>query len=273
MTPFYRQIRKAVEKSGLSNSALCLHTSFSDFSAYDKDPEAFVKAFLDCGCTLIVPTHSWGYLTSPSLFLRPLRNAWDYSINNPPNSGKEFTTSSLIVDKEMGVISRIVLEHSGSIRGNHPLCSFTGIGPLAKEIIPTQTWQDVNAPVRKLVELDGYAVMAGTDLTTLTALHYAEQVAGKTLFMRWALEKSECLAVESGGCSKGFQALWPQLQHLFQVVPVTESHLTSGKLSAIIEKAAEVISNTPSATICSNSCPVCRDTLSGGPVTHFNHVK
>ena len=80
-----------------------------------------------------------------------------------------------------------VLARPERLRGDHPLASFSAIGPLATDLIDGQHGGAVHAPLRALGEMDGAIVMVGVGLTRMTLLHLAEQEAGRTQFQRWAL--------------------------------------------------------------------------------------
>ena len=53
---------------------------------------------------------------------------------------------------DMGAIPAAVLAMPGRVRGNHPLCSFAAIGPLADELVAAQQPLHVFAPLRALAE-------------------------------------------------------------------------------------------------------------------------
>jgi aminoglycoside 3-N-acetyltransferase len=87
----------------------------------------------------------------------------------------------------MGAIPAAVVTREGRARGVHPLNSFSALGPRADELIRDQTAIDVYAPFEHLREMGGSVVMMGVGLDSMTLLHYAEQLAGRALFIRWAV--------------------------------------------------------------------------------------
>lgn len=63
----------------------------------------------------------------------------------------------------------------------------------------------VYTPLKQLVEMDGYIILMGVDLTKMTLLHLAEQKAGRNLFLRWTKNQSgDPMYAKVGGCSNGF---------------------------------------------------------------------
>jgi len=60
------------------------------------------------------------------------------------------------------------------------------VGPLAQQLISGQQPLNVYAPFRALAEAGGWVVLMGVGPDKLTLLHYAEQLAGRIPFRRWA---------------------------------------------------------------------------------------
>jgi aminoglycoside 3-N-acetyltransferase len=113
-----------------------------------------------------------------------------------------------MVGSAMGILPRILLEKFPHTRGNHPLASFSATGPRSDFLTSTQTPDKPFAPIEQLIADKGKILLLGTDLTSVTALHYAEQLAGLSMLIRWALLSNgsiqECVV---SGCSLGFEKL------------------------------------------------------------------
>src|SRR6185295_13865210 len=119
------------------------------------------------------------------------------------------------IDHDMGAIPETLVAWPGHVRGNHPLDSFTAVGPHAAELVAEQAPSDAYAPLRTLIQLQGFVLLMGVGLERLTLLHLAEKEAGRILFRRWANDQyGQPMAVEVGGCSEGFGRLEPHLHHL-----------------------------------------------------------
>jgi len=169
-----------------------------------------VSGLLDVGCTVLVPTFSWGFAVQPPPPMRPQRNGTDYNVSAMSAAGAtrifDRATSELDQDS-MGAIPAAVLAMDGHIRGHHPLNSFAAVGPLAAEVVTGQEPLSVYQPLEALARLGGYAVLMGVGLTSMTLLHLAEQYAGRNPFRRWANgSDGRPMMVETGGCSNGFAA-------------------------------------------------------------------
>lgn len=204
------ELRAAVEQLGIAGMPVCIHSSLRSFGGIEGGGRAVLDAFVDTGCTVLVPTFSWGFAVPPPESIRPRQNGWDYShfSVDAEGVGRIYTPESNEVDEDMGVLPRLVLSSTGRIRGEHPLCSFTAIGPAAQALIRSQTYDDIMAPLRILAEQSGVVLTMGVGLTSLTLLHLAEAIAGRSLFLRWANDRSgRPVGVRTGGCSEGFDRL------------------------------------------------------------------
>ena len=175
----------AIDELRLRGRVVGVHSSLRSFGGLDGGADAFIDAFLEVGCTLLVPTHSWGFATNHAPGLRPARNGWDYSMNvAPPAFDGVFSVGSNAIDRNMDAIPRAVLARSERVRGNHPVASFAAIGPSARGLVGGQGGDAVHAPLCALAEHDGAILLVGVGLTRMTLLHWAEQVAGRAQFRR-----------------------------------------------------------------------------------------
>lgn len=262
-------VEAGVHALGLMGRPVCLHSSLRSFGAVERGADAIVDGFLGVGCTLMVPSFSWRYAVLPVDDLTPERNAWDYDAPRKLDAEPEaFATSSAEIDSRMGAIPAAVVRRAGRVRGDHPLCSFTAVGPSAETAVGSESWDDVYAPLRWLANNDGALVLAGVNLTSMTLIHYAEQLAGRTLFRRWALNRdSEVVMVPVGSCSDGFEQLRPTLASLETTTNVGESAWRCYPAVAALDALVSAIRDNPQLTRCNNpECVRCRDSIAGGPL-------
>lgn len=230
-----------------------------------------MTAFLAEGCTVTVPTFSWGFAVPPPASDRPARNGWDYDDFPGPTAGlgRVYDPSSNEIDKDMGAVPAAVLLWPARWRGEHPLSSFSAVGPLAEVLITAQRPLDVWAPLRALVEADGAVLLMGVGFERMTLLHLAEQMAGRSPFVRWANgPDGRPMGVQVGDCSPGFQKFGPVLQHLTRSCRVGNSLWQVVAARQAVEQAASAIRKCPRITHCAvPSCGRCRDAMLGGPIT------
>ena len=275
MNATYDDLVNAIESLNLAGKPVCVHASLRSFGNLEGGADALVTAFLAARCTLLVPTFSWSYAIPPPADQRLSRNGWDYDAYAGPTTGlnRVYTPTTPDLDREMGVIPAAVLAQPEAVRGNHPICSFTALGPLAADLIAPQGPVSVFAPLAALTRLDGAVLLMGVGLKRMTFLHYAEQVAGRTPFRRWANDaQGEPMAVEVGGCSEGFEQFAPFLESLGRMWFVGRSAWICYPSRATLEQAVAAIRRDPRVTRCPVSeCTRCQDAIAGGPILPDAH--
>jgi aminoglycoside 3-N-acetyltransferase len=264
------ELRIAVESLGLSGRPLCVHASLKSFGWVDGGANTIVDGLLLESCTVLVPTFSYSFMVPPPLDQCPLRNGWDYQTHavSTAGIGRIYSPRTNEFDREyMGAVPAAVLFRPGRVRGTHPLNSFAALGPLADELLAGQTADDVYAPLRALAERGGAIVLMGVDLTRMTFIHLAEQVAGRTMFRRWANgPDGRTIMVAAGGCSEGFGKLKPILTPLLRERRVGDSHWRVYPACETLETASEAIRANPFLTHCGlRICERCNDAVLGGP--------
>lgn len=262
-------IRRAIRAAGLSGQPLCVHSSLRSFGQVEGGAVTVVRALLDEECTVLVPTFSLTFSIPPPPDMRPPRNAWDYDhpIPDPLGVGRSYTPETNEVGGWLGVIPATVLEMEGRVRGNHPLNSFSAVGPLAHELVDRQAPDDVYAPLERLAELGGYVVLMGVGLTSMTLIHLAERMAGRTMFRRWANDiDGAAMMVEVGSCSTGFDRFDPVLAPFERRTMVGDSSWRIFPAGPALEAATQAIRDDPTITHCGKADCRCNDAVLGGPI-------
>jgi aminoglycoside 3-N-acetyltransferase len=262
-------IRAAIRELGLAGLPLEVHSSLSSFGRVEGGPATVVDALLAEGCTVVVPTFtSPTYLVEPLDAMRPERNGIDYETPDGRAGGanRVFTPESNEVNSTMGAIPAEVLARPERVRGSNPLCSFAALGPLADRV-REQRPLDVYAPLRILAAKDGWALLIGVDLRSLTLLHLAEEKAGRRLFRRWANgPDGKPMEVEVGSCSQGFLNFEPILAPLARETVVGESQWRAFPMREALAAASDAIRANPGITHCGDAdCLRCMDAVAGGP--------
>ena len=265
------RLKGALEQSGIAGKSVCIHASLRSFAPDKADAQMVLDSFLDAGCTVMTPVFSYGFLASPTEKYSPVRNGcgqYEWYRTHPLEPGIFSVHSKEISTEDMGAFARQVLLHPGCVRGNHPINSFAAVGKDARTLIGGQDWRHVYAPFEALCEQDGWVLLMGTDLTGATILHYAEQLSGRSLFVRWALDaegKTRPAAV--GGCSNGFERMRPHLEGIEKRITVGNSLWRLYPAREMADMGAALIRRQPSVTRCENpNCRRCTDAVQGGPM-------
>jgi aminoglycoside 3-N-acetyltransferase len=260
-------IARSLQELGLAGTPVCLHASLRSFARLADGPKSVIMGFLIAECTLMVPTFSWRFAVQPSPSEILPRNAWQR-----PRYSTEcraaYTSQTAEVDRDMGAISAAVAAWPGRVRSGHPLCSFSAIGPLARELVETQAPEEVWRPLEILVGFSGSVVLAGVGFEALTLLHLAERKAGRTPFRRWAcVADRRVIRVEVGGCSAGFGGFAEYLASITRRTQVAGSTWLVLPAGPTLERAIMVINADPTLTGCSDpDCERCHDAIAGGPI-------
>jgi aminoglycoside 3-N-acetyltransferase len=264
------ELRKAILAAGLADQPVCLHSSLKSFGWIRGGPRSLLDVLLEAGSTVLVPTFSYAYLVRPPPHLRCQQNGIDYACLDwiPANNRLVYSPESDRLDlPQMGRIPQTVLEMRERVRGRHPLCSFAAVGPLAAELIEPQTPLDVYAPLRELARLGGRIALMGVGLNRLTALHLAEQMAGRRPFIRWANgQGDQVITAACGGDSAGFERLAPYVRRAEIRTRCGGSDWRVFDAATLLELTRRTIEENPSITHCQNSeCLRCEHAAAGGP--------
>jgi aminoglycoside 3-N-acetyltransferase len=233
---------------------------------------AVVDAFLLEACTLLVPAFSSRtFSVLPPVHLQFRRNATDYEslARTRTHVDRIFDPdTSAEIDGNMGSISAEVVTRKESRRGNHPICSFSAVGPLADRLVAGQKGDDAFAPFETLAQLGGSVVLAGVTLRKMTMIHLAEKRAGRVLFRGWANgQDGQPVAMEVGACSGGFPKLGSTLASLAREARVGESVWRIYPAADTLKAATQAIKDNPQVTRCGkNPCERCDDLIAGGPI-------
>lgn len=264
------EISRAVRECGLSGRPLCVHSSLRSFGPPTPDADVVIDALLDEGGTVMVYTGSHQeFGLPPREGLDPPRNGTDTADRSwwPDVHGRIFNPSSNALNDGIGALPTTVLRRSGRVRGDHPIASFSAIGPLAPDLLSAQSWTDVYAPVDALADLGGDVLLIGVGLTRMTLLHNAEKRAGRNLFRRWVNTRTGgTTLVETGGCSEGFDTFEPVLAPIERTHSVGESRWKIYPAAEALARATTAIIENPSITHCGQACLRCDDAVAGGPI-------
>ena len=150
---------------------------------------------------MLVPTFTYKTMVTP--LTGPENNAITYGSGESQNRMAEFFTPRMPADPLMGIIPETFRKHPRARRSSHPIQSFAGMN--AGKFLEAQRLDDPLGPLGALEKQDGWVVLLGVDHTVNTSIHYAEKLAGRRQFVRWALTPKGC------GGMPGFPGLFGRL--------------------------------------------------------------
>ena len=262
-------IAAAINRMGIHRRPVVVHSSLKALGVVSGGASVVVSALLDRGRTVMVPAFSSGFGVPRPPHQMPLEhNGVEPGFEGPTAGvGRVYTPLCGEVDKDMGAVAAEIVGMARAARGMHPLNSFAAVGHDAQALVAGQTGLDVYAPIRELADRGGYVILMGVGLESMTALHLAEEMAGRRLFRRWANgPDGEAMCVSVGGCSRGFGALDQVLLEVEQKQFVGEGLCRAFPLRDVLALASAAIASDPEVTRCIRpDCVRCADAVSGGP--------
>jgi len=244
----YRDLIRAYLELGLTpESQLIIHTSPQAISGIVGGVETLAGSLLASVHCLITPSFTKKAMIIPPF--GPEDNAISYDSPKDEESIGEPFHKDLPADPEVGELAEILRRHPKAGRSEHPLLSFAGIN--AAELLSAQSLADPWAPIKGLADADGDVLLFGADHTANISIHYAELLANRKQFLRWAMW--ECKVVEIPhwpGCSKGFPKITSKLGGVVREVSLDGASLQTIPLRDLINIAKGWILEDPKALLC-----------------------
>ncbi|MBL8077123.1 MAG: AAC(3) family N-acetyltransferase [Anaerolineales bacterium] len=246
-------LKTGFAKLGLTKNLVIAHASLRAFGSVDA--ETMLSALLDSTRGLIMPTFTYKSMLNPEI--GPPRNGITYGTQTDLNKLAEPFHPDMPADKMMGVLPEILRKHPKAKRSSHPIQSFAGIN--ADAIINSQTIFEPLAPIAALAEKDGWVLLLGVDHTVNTSIHYAEKLAGRMQFIRWAIAGDR--VVECGGFpgdSDGFNAIAIDVEKYTRRVEINGAMVQAIHLKSLINAVIQKITANPFALLCTREdCERC----------------
>ena len=257
----YRALLNALRDLGLTpHSRVIAHVSLPALGPLAGGAESVLGALLASSEILIMPSFTFSTMVTPGA--GPPENGIDYTSDNDASASIDFYDPNMPSDPSMGEVSETLRCHPDARRSSHPILSFVGIN--AEEALASQTLEEPLAPIAWLADGDGDILLMGSDHTSNTSLHYAERLADRKQFIRWALTPLgivECPGFP--GCSDGFQAIEPHLAGVVRRAQLGSAGLQLVPLRDLIHITVAWLREDPRALLCDRpTCERCRDVRS-----------
>ncbi|MBN2387680.1 MAG: AAC(3) family N-acetyltransferase [Anaerolineales bacterium] len=239
--------KDAFKKLKLGRVPVVIHASLSAFGYLEGGANAIVAALLDAFPAVLAPTFTYKTMVIP--LTGPPDNGITYGSGKDQNRMAEFFSKEMPADPLMGIIPETLRQHPQARRSSHPILSFAGVN--ADKFLKTQSMDEPLAPLGTLVKAGGWALLLGVDHTVNTTIHYAETLAERKTFIRWALTGAGVVECPSfPGCSAGFQAIAPELERHTRKVQVGKGLIQAVPLKKLVEAVVAAIRYNPLALLC-----------------------
>lgn len=233
------------------------HASLRAFGHVEGGADTIISALLPNVAALMMPAHT--YVTMITPLAGPANNGIVYGRRQDQNRMAEPFSPNMPADRLMGIIPETLRQRPGAKRSMHPILSFTGLN--VDRALKAQTLEEPFAPIRMLAENDGWVLLLGVDHTVNTTVHYAEKLAGRRQFIRWALTEDGIIdCPHFPGCSAGFKPLERDLAPFTREIQVGEARTRAMPMSAIIEVVKNRLARNPKDLLCSDiTCERCNE--------------
>lgn len=231
----------------LGDKPVIVHASLSAFGKIDGGAETLVSALLAVFDSVVMPAFTYKTMIIPPS--GPEYNAIPYGSGADANRMAEFFDPKMPADPLMGILAETLRKHPNARRSTHPILSFAGVN--ARTALAAQTLSEPFATIGALVKKDGWVLLLGVNQTVNTSIHYAEKLAGRKQFTRWALTPRGVRACPGfPGCSAGFQSIAPDIERYARQVRVGEATVQVVPLKGLVRVVVERIKSDPLALLC-----------------------
>ncbi|NOT03022.1 MAG: AAC(3) family N-acetyltransferase [Anaerolineales bacterium] len=243
----YSDLKSGLSKLQLSKHLVIAHASLKSFGHIEGGAETMLTALLDSVRGVIMPTFTYKSMLNPEV--GPPRNGITYGSETDLNKMAEAFYPNMPADKLMGVLPEFLRKHPKAKRSSHPIQSFAGIR--ADAVINSQRIYDPLAPIGTLAEQDGWVLLLGVDHTVNTSIHYAEKLAGRLQFIRWALMQDRVVECPGfPGDSDGFNIIALAVEKYTRRVEIGNALVQAVHLKSLIKVVMDQIKENPFALLC-----------------------
>ena len=252
----YRDITLGLEKLGLNRSTPVLaHIAVPRIGEIRGGTDTLLGALLATIDNIMVPSFTFSTMVIPEK--GPEDNHIQYGSGQQSNLNASIFRHDLPSDMKDNEVAEALRSYPGIYRSNHPIFSFTGLG-LDIALIDHPAHEPY-APIQKLIELQGWVALIGADAADNFSIHYAEFLAGRKQFTRWALTADSIVECPHfPGCPNGFHKIDYYLQDELRSAVIGDSNWYAVPLEVLVNSAAALIRDDPFALLCNSlSCPRC----------------
>lgn len=253
----YMELSRVFGSLDLYNVPVIAHASLHAFGHIEGGSETLLQTLLQSVAALIMPTHTYTTMITPNT--GPSNNGIMYGTGKDLNRLAEFYSPSMPADRLMGVIPELLRRRPEAKRSMHPILSFAGVR--ADKAIGSQTLDEPMAPIRMFAEREGWVLLLGVDHTSNTTIHYAERLAGRKQFIRWALTENGIVSCPGfPGDSSGFQVIEKDMQPHIKKLQVGNALVQAMPMKALVDVVQQRLQKNPKDLLCGDiSCARCNE--------------
>ena len=245
----------ALDSLELGNKPAIAHASLRSFGPVRGGAETILEALLASVSGLIMPAFTYKTMLTPEV--GPPNNGLLYGRQRDLNRMAVPFQHALVVDPLIGILVERLRQYPGAMRTAHPILSFVGVH--MGDALVSQTLYHPFAPIGWLADKDGWVLLLGVDHSVNTSIHYAEKLAGRRQFLRWALTGDRIVECPGfPGCSEGFEAIRPEVEHVTRRVSVGEGFIEAIPIRPLFQAVEMCVKKDPLALLCQrDACERC----------------
>ncbi len=242
-----RDILLGLRDLELGDAPVVVHAALSAFGEVEGGAETVAHALATVFPVLLAPAFTYKTMITPPL--GPPNNGITYGAEKDQNRMAEFFSRRMPVDALIGAIPEALRRLPNARRSMHPILSFTGLN--AEHLLATQTLDEPFAPLIEMEKAGGIVLLLGVNHTVNTSIHAAERLAGRMTFTRWALTSKGILACPNfPGCSAGFEALAPELEHYTRRGRIDACQVQAVPMKMLFRTVIATLKKDPLALLC-----------------------
>ena len=243
----YADLKSDLLGLGLTGKPVIAHASLKSFGWIEGGATTLLYALLDTTAALIMPTFTYKTMITPEV--GPPNNGLTYGAEGDLNRMAEPFTMELPADPSMGIVPETLRQFQNARRTAHPIQSFAGVR--ADAALAAQITDDHLAPIGALAGQGGWALLLGVDHTVNTSIHYAEKLAGRKQFVRWALLPDRIIECPGfPGDSSGFSSIALDVEKDTRFVRVGNALVQAMPLDRLFAAVIDRIEQDPQALLC-----------------------
>jgi len=247
---FYHNITGALKSIGLRKDIpVITHMDHSIFGKIKGGATTLMGALLSTIDNVMIPAFTFSTMVTPEA--GPENNYLQYGGSSKKNLGAKIFSHTLLSELSNQEAIDILQKFPGTFRSSHPVFSFYGLG--LDTVLIDHTPDKPYLPIKKLMGLDSWVVLIGADPSQNFSIHYAEFLAGRKQFLRWALTSDGISACPHfPGCPDGFHKLDYYLQDELRTTVIEDIKFCAVPLRTLISTAVALLEEDPFALLCND---------------------
>ena len=252
----FREIVKGLNNLGVKKQYPDIAHIHSDLLTKIKGGSGtLLGAILTAADNVILPAFTTRTMVIPEA--GPANNALDYGSGRESNLRAEFFSEELAADELYFEMADSMRHYPGTFRSSHPVLSFLGLG--MNTALESQTNHQPYTPIKSLLDLEGMVVLMGVDQSHNFSIHYAELLAGRKQFTRWALTNDGILECNPfPGCPDGFNKLNKHIEAFKHQITIADQIWQAYSLEELMRAAVDLLKKDPYSLLCSRlKCERC----------------